>query len=234
MRNKYALPAVTKHPYVPYKESIRKGTSQHARFKRQSGGHGQFADVQIEVRPLPRGSGLAYTDSVVGGAIPKNYIPAVGDGVMEYLRHGPLGFPVVDVTVNLVTGQFHTVDSSDQAFKTAGRMAMSEAMPKCDPVLLEPIHHVEISVPNAFTSKVQRLISGRRGQILGFDARAGWTGWDTVAANMPRAELHDLIMELRSITLGVGGFTERFDHLQELTGKLADKVLASHGEQAAE
>jgi elongation factor G len=234
MRNKYALPAVTKHPQVPYKESIRKGASQHARFKRQSGGHGQFADVQIEVRPLPRGSGLAYTDSVVGGAIPKNYIPAVGDGVMEYLRHGPLGFPVVDVTVNLVTGQFHTVDSSDQAFKTAGRMAMSEAMPKCDPVLLEPIHHVEISVPNAFTSKVQRLISGRRGQILGFDARAGWAGWDTVAANMPRAELHDLIMELRSITLGVGGFTERFDHLQELTGKLADKVLASHGEQAAD
>jgi len=234
MRSKYGLPAVTKHPQVPYKESIRKGTSQHARFKRQSGGHGQFADVQIEVRPLPRGSGLAFTDSVVGGAIPKNYIPAVEDGVMEYLRHGPLGFPVVDVTVNLVTGQFHTVDSSDQAFKTAGRMAMSEAMPKCDPVLLEPIHHVEISVPNAFTSKVQRLISGRRGQILGFDAKAGWTGWDTVAANMPYSELHDLIMELRSITLGVGTYTEGFDHLQELTGKLAEKVLASRAEQAAE
>ena len=234
MRNKYGLQAVTKHPQIPYKESIRKAASQHARFKRQSGGHGQFADVQIEVKPLPRGSGLAFTDSVVGGAIPKNYIPAVEDGVMEYLRQGPMGFPVVDVTVNLVTGQFHTVDSSDQAFKTAGRMAMSEAMPKCDPVLLEPIHHVEISVPNAFTSKVQRLISGRRGQILGFDAKSGWTGWDTVAANMPYSELHDLIMELRSITLGVGTFTECFDHLQELTGKLADKVLASRSEQAAD
>ena len=234
MRNKYGLPTVTKAPQVPYKESIRKGASQHARFKRQSGGHGQFADVQIEVKPLPRGSGLAFTDSVVGGAIPKNYIPAVEDGVMEYLRQGPLGFPVVDVTVNLITGQFHTVDSSDQAFKTAGRMAMSEAMPKCEPVLLEPIHHVEISVPNAFTSKVQRLISGRRGQILGFDAKTGWEGWDVVAANMPRSELHDLIMELRSITLGVGTYTEGFDHLQELTGKLADKVLASRGVEAAE
>jgi len=234
LRTKYNLPAVTHRPQLPYKETIRKGTAQHARFKRQSGGHGQFADIQIEVKPLPRGSGHAFVDSVVGGAIPKNYIPAVEDGVMEYLRQGPLGFSVVDVSVNLITGQFHTVDSSDQAFKTCGRMAMSEAMPKCDPVLLEPIHHVEISVPNAFTSKVQRLVSGRRGQILGYDAKEGWSGWDTVSANMPQSELHDLIVELRSITLGVGTYTDRFDHLQELTGKLAEKVMASRAEQAAE
>jgi len=234
MRTKYSLPAVTKHPQVGYRETIRRAVTQHARFKRQSGGHGQFADIEIEVRPLPRGSGHAFTNSVVGGAIPKNYIPAVEDGVNEYLVKGPLGFPVVDVAVNLVTGQFHAVDSSDQAFKTCGRMAMSEAMPKCDPVLLEPIHHVEISVPNAFTSKVQRLISGRRGQILGYDAKEGWTGWDTVSANMPQSELHDLIMELRSITLGVGTYTERFDRLQELTGKLAEKVMATRSEAAAQ
>jgi len=234
LKNKYSLPAVTRRPQVGYRETIRKGTTQHARFKRQSGGHGQFADIEIEVSPLPRGNGHAFTDSVVGGAIPKNYIPAVEDGVMEYLKRGPLGFSVVDVAVNLVTGQFHTVDSSDQAFKTCARQGMAEAMPKCDPVLLEPIHHVDISVPNAFTSKVQRLVSGRRGQSLGYDAKEGWTGWDVVSANMPQSELHDLIMELRSITLGVGTFSERFDHLQELTGKLADKVLASRGEQAAE
>jgi elongation factor G len=234
MRTKYSLPAITKHPQVGYRETIRRAVTQHARFKRQSGGHGQFADIEIEVRPLPRGSGHAFTNSVVGGAIPKNYIPAVEDGVNEYLVKGPLGFPVVDVAVNLVTGQFHAVDSSDQAFKTCGRMAMSEAMPKCDPVLLEPIHHVEISVPNAFTSKVQRLISGRRGQILGYDAKEGWTGWDTVSANMPQSELHDLIMELRSITLGVGTYTERFDRLQELTGKLAEKVMATRSEAAAQ
>jgi elongation factor G len=234
MRTKYSLPATTKRPHVGYRETIRRPVAQHARFKRQSGGHGQFADIEIEVKPLPRGSGHAFTNSVVGGAIPKNYIPAVEDGVTEYLSKGPLGFRVVDVTVNLVTGQFHAVDSSDQAFKTCGRMAMSEAMPKCDPVLLEPIHHVDISVPNAFTSKVQRLISGRRGQILGYDAKDGWTGWDTVSANLPQSELHDLIMELRSITLGVGTYTERFDRLQELTGKLAEKVMASRSEAAAQ
>jgi len=186
MRTKYSLPATTKRPQVGYRETIRRPVAQHARFKRQSGGHGQFADIEIEVKPLPRGSGHAFTNSVVGGAIPKNYIPAVEDVVTEYLSKGPLGFRVVDVAVNLVTGQLHAVDSSDQAFKTCGRMAMSEAMPKCDPVLLEPIHHVEISVPNAFTSKVQRLISGRRGQILGYDAKDGWTGWDTVSANLPQ------------------------------------------------
>lgn len=234
LKTKYGLPTTTKRPLVAYKETIRKGTAQHSRFKRQSGGHGQFADIQIEVKALPRGSGHSFIDSVVGGAIPKNYIPAVEDGVRDYLRHGPLGFPVVDVAVNLITGQFHTVDSSDQAFKTAARLAMSEAMPKCEPVLLEPIHQVEISVPNAFTSKVQRLISGRRGQILGYDAKDGWKEWDVVNAYLPQSELHDLIIELRSITMGVGTYGERFDHLQELTGKLADKVLAGRTEQAAE
>ncbi len=234
LRHKYSLPVTARRPQVPYKETIRKGMAQHARFKRQSGGHGQFADIQIEVKPLPRATGHLFTDAVVGGAIPRNYIPAVEEGVMEYLRHGPLGFPVVDVSVTLTTGQFHSVDSSDQAFKTCARMAMSEAMPKCEPVLLEPIHYVEISVPNAFTSRVQRVISGRRGQILGYDAKPGWDGWDVVTAQLPQAELHDLIVELRSVTLGVGTYTERFDHLQELTGKLAERAMAGRGEQAAQ
>jgi elongation factor G len=234
LRSKYNLAVLSRRPQTPYKETIRRGTPQHARFKRQSGGHGQFADIQIEVKPLPRGSGHSFIDSVVGGAIPRNYIPAVEEGVMEYLRHGPLGFPVVDVSVNLITGQFHAVDSSDQAFKTVARQAMTEAMPKCDPVLLEPIHHVEISVPNAFTSRVQRIVSGRRGQLLGFDAKPEWPGWDLVSAHLPLAEMHDLIVELRSVTLGVGSFTHRFDHLQELTGKLAEKAVAMRAEAAAQ
>ena len=234
LKHKANLAVTARRPQVPYRETIRKGAAQHARFKRQSGGHGQFADIQIEVKPLPRGSGHTFTDAVVGGAIPRNYIPAVEEGVMEFLRQGPLGFPVVDVSVTLITGQFHAVDSSDQAFKTCGRMAMSEAMPKCEPVLLEPIHYVEISVPNAFTSRVQRIISGRRGQILGFDAKPQWAGWDLVTANMPLAELHDLIVELRSVTLGVGTYGDRFDHLQELTGKIAEKAMQGRGEQAAQ
>lgn len=234
MRQKYNLPVVGRRPSVAYKETIRRGTQQHARFKRQSGGHGQFADITIEVKPLPRGSGFSFTDSVVGGAIPRNYIPSVEEGIIEYCKQGPLGFPVVDIAVNLVTGQFHSVDSSDMAFKTCARMAMQEALPKCEPVLLEPIHHVEITVPNAFTSRVQRIVSQRRGQLLGYDAKPGWDGWDVVAAHMPQAELHDLIVELRSATLGVGTFTERFDHLQELTGRLAERVLAERQPHAAQ
>jgi len=234
LKTKHNLAVASKRPQVPYKETIKRGAQQHSRFKRQSGGHGQFADIQIEVKPLPRGTGHTFIDSVVGGAIPRNYIPAVEEGVMDYLRHGPLGFPVVDVSVNLITGQFHAVDSSDQAFKTAARQGMQEAMPKCEPVLLEPIHYVEISVPNAFTSRVQRIVSGRRGQLLGFDAKPGWDGWDLVTAHLPLSEMHDLIVELRSVTLGTATYFDRFDHLQELTGRLADKVIQSKAETAAQ
>ena len=234
LRNRHNLAVNGRRAAVPYKETIRHGAQQHSRFKRQSGGHGQFADVTIEVKTLPRGSGFTFTDSVVGGAIPRNYIPAVEEGVVEALRHGPLGFPVVDVAVNLITGQFHTVDSSDQAFKTAGRQAVQESLPKCEPILLEPIDLVEISVPNAFTARVQRLVSGRRGQILGYDAKPDWPGWDVVSAHLPQSELHDLIVELRSLTMGVGSFAHRFDHMQELTGRPAEKVLAGKTADAAQ
>jgi elongation factor G len=234
LKHRFNLATLSRRPQVPYKESIKLPGAIHSRFKRQSGGHGQFADIQIEIKPLPRGTGHAFKDAVVGGAIPRNYIPAVEEGVADYLKRGPLGFPVVDVAVTLITGQFHDVDSSDQAFKTVARQAMSEAMPKCNPVLLEPICHVSISVPNAFTSRVQRIASGRRGQILGFDGKDGWDGWDQVEANMPMSELHDLIVELRSVTLGVGTYTAKFDHLQELQGKLAEKVLQMRAGEAAQ
>ncbi|HTV44896.1 MAG TPA: elongation factor G [Stellaceae bacterium] len=234
LRNRHNLAVNGRPAAVPYKETVRHGTQQHSRFKRQSGGHGQFADVTIEVKALPRGSGFNFTDSVVGGAIPRNYIPAVEEGVVEALQRGPLGFPVVDIAVNLITGQFHAVDSSDQAFHTAGRQGVQEALPKCEPILLEPIDQVEISVPNAFTARVQRLVSGRRGQILGFDAKPDWPGWDVVSAHMPQSELHDLIVELRSLTLGVGSFAHRFDHMQELTGRPAEKVLAQRTADAAQ
>jgi elongation factor G len=234
LKHRFNLATLARKPQVPYKESIKLPGAIHSRFKRQSGGHGQFADIQIDIKPLPRGTGFAFKDAVVGGAIPRNYIPAVEEGVIDYLKRGPLGFPVVDVAVTLNTGQFHDVDSSDQAFKTVARQAMSEAMPKCNPVLLEPIGHVSIAVPNAFTSRVQRIVSGRRGQILGFDGKQGWDGWDQVEAHMPMSELHDLIVELRSVTLGVGTYAAKFDHLQELQGKLAEKVLQTRAGEAAQ
>ena len=227
LAGKYGLKLQTERPKVAYKEAIRKAVSQHARYKKQTGGHGQFGDVHIDVKPLPRGAGFEFQNTVVGGAVPRQYIPAVAAGVRDYLGSGPLGFPVVDLAVTLTDGKHHAVDSSEQAFKTAGRMAMAEALPKCDPVLLEPICEVKISVPNEFTPNVQRLVSGRRGQVLGFSAREDWPGWDEITSQMPQSEMHDLIVELRSLTLGVGTFEARFDRLQELTGRLAEGVLAA-------
>lgn len=233
LKSKYNVAVRSRPPQVPYKETIRKPTAQHSRFKRQSGGHGQFADIHIEVKPLPRGDGFAFTDSVVGGVVPRQFIPAVEAGVREYLHEGPLGFPVVDLTVNLSAGQYHSVDSSEMAFKTCGRQAMQEALPKCEPVLLEPILLVTIAIPNDFTSKVQRLVSSRRGQILGFDAKPDWKGWDEVKAYIPQSEMHDVIVELRSLSQGTGSFTWQFERLAELSGRLADKAVEQRRELAA-
>ncbi|AWJ83654.1 elongation factor G [Azospirillum sp. TSH58] len=233
LRNKFNVTVRGVPPQVPYRESIRKGTAHHARYKRQTGGHGQFADIHVEVKPLPRGTGFQFEDGIVGGVVPRQFIPAVETGVRDYAVRGPLGFPVVDFAVKLTGGQFHAVDSSEMAFKTVARQAMSEALPACEPVLLEPILTVSIAVPSDFTSKVQRLVSGRRGQILGYDARPGWQGWDEVKAYLPQAEMHDLIVELRSLSLGVGTFTWSFERLQELTGKAADKAVEIRKETLA-
>ncbi len=231
LQNKYGLGVTTNWPSVPYKEAIRKPTTQRGRFKRQSGGHGQFGDVVLDIKPLPRGSGFSFTDTITGGVVPKQYIPSVETGVKEYLVRGPLGFPVVDVAVTLTDGSYHSVDSSDMAFKQAGRLAMSEALPNCSPVLLEPVMSVQIMVPSEFTSKVNGLVSGRRGQLLGFDAREGWAGWDEVQALIPQSELQNIIIELRSLTQGSGTFTFKFDHLAELSGRIADDVLAARKSQ---
>ncbi|MCP4329780.1 MAG: elongation factor G [Alphaproteobacteria bacterium] len=233
LKSKYNIGVSARRPQVPYKETIRKRIEQHARHKKQSGGHGQFGDVVVEIKPQPRGAGFEFTNKVVGGAIPRQFIPSVENGVKEHLGRGPLGFPVVDVAVELNDGQHHSVDSSDQAFRMAGRQAMNEGLPKCDPVLLEPILDVAVSVPSDFTSNVQRIVSGRRGQILGFDAKPGWTGWDEVKAQIPQAEMHDLIIELRSATMGIGFFSWEFDRLQELTGRLAEQVVAARAEALA-
>ena len=228
LASKYGLRITTHQPKIPYKETVRKPVRQHGRHKRQSGGHGQFGDVHIDIKPRPRGSGFLFEDQIKGGVVPRQFIPSVEKGVIEYLKQGPLGFPVVDVGVALVDGSYHAVDSSDAAFQTAARVAMSEGMPDCSPVLLEPIMRVKIHVPNDATSKTNQFVSGRRGQLMGYDARPGWKGWDSVEAQMPLAELHNLIIDLRSLTQGVGTFEMAFDHLAELTGKLAENVVASH------
>jgi elongation factor G len=233
LRNRFNIQVTHHRPQVPYKETIRSAVSQHARHKKQSGGHGEFGDVHVDIKPMPRGAGFSFNDTITGGAVPKQYIPAVEAGVREYLQRGPLGFPVVDLAVTLTDGQFHTVDSSDMAFRKAAQLAMREGMPKCDPVLLEPIFSVHIAVPTEFTSRVQRIVSGRRGQILGYEANTEWKGWDEVSVLLPQSEMHGLIVELRSATLGVGTFAWQFDHLQELSGKLADDVVAQRAQLLA-
>lgn len=230
LRNRYNMQIEAARPQVPYKETIRGSVSQHARHKKQSGGHGEFGDVHVDIAPLPRGTGFQFNDTITGGSVPKQYIPAVEAGSRDFMQRGPLGFPVVDIAVTLTDGQYHTVDSSEMAFRKAAALAMREGMPKCNPVLLEPIFSVRIAIPSDFTSRVQRLVSGRRGQILGFEAKADWPGWDEVSVLLPQAEMHGLIVELRSLTLGVGTFEWQFDHLQELTGKLADDIVKQRAE----
>ena len=233
LAERFGVAIVRRPPSVGYRETIRKPTVQRGRHKKQSGGHGQFGDVVLDIKPLPRGSGFTFADEIKGGVVPNNYIGSVEEGVIDGLTHGPLGFPVVDVAVKLIDGSYHSVDSSDMAFRTAGRIGIVEALPQCSPVLLEPIHTVEIVCPTDATAKINAIMSGRRGQILGFDTREGWDGWDVVRALMPESEIGDLIIEVRSATAGVGTFTAKFDHMAELSGKSAEQIVAARKAAAA-
>ncbi len=233
LQRRFGIKAETSKRQIPYKETIRKSVEIRGRHRKQSGGHGQFGDVVVEISPQPRGEGFAFSEVISGGSVPRNYFPAVEAGVRDYLGAGPLGFPVVDVAVVLKDGSYHTVDSSEMAFRTAGRIAMSEGIPKCAPVLLEPIMAVKIAVPSEATPKINGMISSRRGQILGFDGRPGWDGWDVIEAHIPEAEIQDLIIELRSATSGAGSFEAKFDHLVDLTGKLAEQITADHASSRA-
>jgi elongation factor G len=218
------VPVETGKPRVNYCETIKMPAAARGRHKKQTGGHGQFGDVAIEVTPLGRGEGFAFQDKITGGVVPRQYIPSVETGVRDAIRRGPLGFPVVDVAVTLTDGSYHTVDSSDAAFQAAARLALAEALPKAKPVLLEPVLSVEIAIPTEALSKATALVTGRRGQILGYDGRPGWQGWDVLKAMIPESEIGDLIVELRSATAGVGTFSTRFDHMAELTGRSAEQV----------
>ncbi|MGE3302280.1 MAG: elongation factor G [Hyphomonadaceae bacterium] len=221
LRKRFAVDVKSLLPATPYKETIRKGATQRGRHKKQTGGHGQFADVAIEIRPLARGEGFRFEDRIAGGVVPRQWIPAVEQGVRDAMEAGPLGFPVVDVAVTLFDGAFHSVDSSELAFRTAGRIAMSEGLAACDPAPLEPIDALTVFTPAWGTPKINSAVSARNGQILGFEPRAEWPGWDKIEIYLPHAERHDFIIELRSLTQGLATFTARFSHMVEMTGRRA-------------
>ncbi len=229
LASRFGVAVEVQKPTVAYKETIRKTVSVRGRHKKQSGGHGQFGDVALEVGPRPRGEGFAFSERVHGGAVPRQYFSSVEAGCQDALAHGPLGFPVVDVEAVLTDGSYHTVDSSDMAFRTAARVGMSEALTMAESVLLEPMLAVTIFTPSEGMSRATGIVSGRRGQILGFSAREGWEGWDRLEAVIPEAEMDNLIVELRSATAGAGFYEARFDHLAEVTGRLARDVVAAHG-----
>ncbi len=234
LTGKYGLAIETRPAMVPYKETIRAAVTVRGRHKKQSGGHGQFGDIIVDIKPQPRGEGFVFAQKISGGVVPRQYFSAVENGIVDALKSGPLGgFPVVDVSVTLVDGSYHSVDSSEQAFKMAGSLAMREGLPDAKPVLLEPILKVTVVTPSEATARVNAIVSGRRGQLMGYDQREGWSGWDVVEALIPEAEIGDLIIELRSATAGVGTFKSTFDHLQEISGRLADEILDKAGEKAA-
>jgi elongation factor G len=233
LASRFQVGVETAKPRVGYAETIKGAASARGRHKKQTGGHGQFGDVVIEVQGLPRGEGFVFHDKITGGVVPRQYIPSVETGVRDFVKKGPLGFPVVDIAVKLTDGSYHTVDSSDAAFQSAAKLAMAEALPKAKPVLLEPILSVEIAIPSEALSKATGLVTARRGQILGYDARPGFDGWEVLNAMIPESEIGDLIVELRSATAGVGTFSTKFDHMAELSGRAADEVLASTKAAAA-
>jgi elongation factor G len=225
LKRRYGVEVKSHAPSVGYRESIRKPVTQKGRHKKQSGGHGQFGDVIIEVKPLPRGSGFLFEERIHGGSVPKQWIPAVEDGVREAMVKGPLGFEVVDCAVTLVDGSYHSVDSSELAFRLAGRIAMQEALAGAQPHLLEPMHKLTVVCPSSATSRITSAVAGRRGQMLGMAPRDGWTGWDRIEALLPEAELSGLEAELRSQSQGLATYEAEFDHLAELNGPIADKVI---------
>ena len=224
LKRRYQVEVVSQTPATPYRETIRKAVTQRGRHKKQSGGHGQFGDTLLEIRPLARGEGFQFIDRITGGVVPRQWIPAVEQGIRDAMERGPLGFPVVDVSVALIDGSFHAVDSSEMAFRTAGRIGMQEGLAQASPILLEPVEKLVIQAPNAATARISSSIANRRGRMLGFDGRPDWPGWDSIEVLMPHDERQDFILDLRGMTQGLGTFETTFDHLVELTGRKAEAV----------
>jgi elongation factor G len=229
MKRRFGAEIALHPPRVPYQETIRRPAEAHARFKKQSGGRGQFADCRIEIEPAEEGAGLDFVNKIKGAAIPGSFIPAVEKGVVEAMRHGIVaGYPVKDVRVRLVDGKHHDVDSSEMAFKVAGSMAFREAMEAADPVLLEPIVRLTVSCPEDVVGDVIGDLNSRRGHPLGMEPKGTAT---EVRAEVPMAEVLDYAPDLRSISGGRADFTMEFERYEEVPSHLAERVVAESGAQ---
>lgn len=232
MKRKFALEAELRPPKIPYKETITTSTKAEYKHKKQTGGHGQYGHVFLELTPLPRGSGYQFEETIVGGAIPKNFIPAVEKGVAEALQEGVLaGYPVVDIKVRLYDGSYHPVDSSDISFKIAGSHATRRGVQQAGPVLLEPIMNVKITVPDEFTGDILGDLNSKRGRVLGMSRQGDLT---VIEAQAPMAELLRYAVDLRSMTQGRGTYTIEFSHYEEVPPHLAQRIIAEAREGSKE
>jgi elongation factor G len=226
LERKFGVELDTEDVRVPYRETISHHAEAEGKHKKQSGGHGQFGVADIRVDPLPRGSGFEFVDAVVGGAVPRQFIPAVEKGIQEAMEQGGVhGFPVVDVRVELYDGKFHAVDSSEMSFKTAGALAFREAMAKAEPVVLEPVSHLEVEVPDSLLGDVMGDLNSRRGRVLGSESNG--SGSCVVIAEVPTAELRRYAIDLRSLTGGRGAFHVHHDHYDPMPPNLVDRLVPS-------
>ncbi len=231
MKREFRVEANVGRPEVAYKETIRKPAKAEGRFVRQTGGRGQYGVVRLEIEPLERGGGFEFVDKVVGGEVPREFIPAIEQGVRAALESGVLGgYPVIDVRVELVGGDYHEVDSSELAFKTAGSMAFQQAMERADPVLMEPVMRLEISTPEEFYGDVLGDISSRRGHVTEYDQRGNLK---VIRALVPLANTFGYATDLRSLTQGRASYSMEFDHYEEVPRNEAEKVLGTRGKRAA-
>lgn len=225
LKRKFGAAIATRTPTVAYRETIRGKTQVHGRYKKQTGGHGMFGDVWIELEPNPA-AGVAFDERVVGGSVPKNFFPGIEKGIRETAEGGVLaGFPLDDFKATLYDGSFHPVDSNELSFKLAASMALKEGVMLAKPVLLEPIMAVEIRVPEQYMGEVNRDLNGRRGRVLGMDVA---DGVQIISAHVPQAELFSYATELRSLTGGRGTFSSTLDHYEDVPGNLADKIIEAH------
>ncbi len=231
LKRKYGAEVELKAPKVPYRETIRAAATAQGKYKKQSGGRGQFGDTWLKLEPLPRGKGFEFVDKIVGGAIPRNYIPAVEKGIVETMSNGYLaGYPIMDVRATLYDGSFHSVDSSDMAFKIAASMGFKNAMEGAKPVILEPVMSMEVSVPDDCMGDVIGDLNSRRGKVLGVDAKGNS---QTIKAQVPMAEVLQYASDLRSMTSGRGEFQSEFSHYEEMPAHLMEKVQAEAKAEAA-
>jgi elongation factor G len=229
LKRKFGASVKVGTPRVPYRETIRKPARIDNKYKRQTGGHGQYGHVVIEFEPNPSGD-FEFGDRIVGGVVPKQYIPAVEKGLREAMAEGVLaGYPVVDLRATLVDGSYHTVDSSEMAFKVAASQALKRAFTDADPILLEPINEVEVIVPDEYMGDVMGQLTAKRGHVLGMDSA---DGMQHLRAQVPAAEMFHYATELRSITQGRGRFSQRLDHYAEVPHNVAEKVIAEHAASA--